>query len=930
MSIILGLSLNTQCTRSPEESHEVWAQCRDAGRQLPVYKLQQIWSTCSPHQKQQLLLVLVGNKCDLVTIAGDAHTAAAILAHKWGVPFVKTSAKTRQEHQHLFYVLFLAMYLTTVLGNLIIILLILLDSHLHTPMYFFLSNLSFSDLCFSSVTMPTLLENMQTQDSFISYVSCLTQMYFFMVFGDMESFLLVVMAYDRYVAICFPLHYTSIMSPKLCASLLLPLWMLTALHAMMHTLLMARLSFCKNNVILHFFCDISALLKLACSDTYINELMILIMSGLIAIVPFLLIVMSYARIVSSILKVSSTQGIQKIFSTCGSHLSVVSLFYGTIIGLYLCPSPNNSTVKETTMALMYTVVTPMLNPFIYSLRNRDIKGALRRVVYNYMRFTEFIEQNTGHVQQQDHHPSQPGQGGLHGIYPRAFCIGLDSVLQPYRQALFDLEQEVVDRIRSTAAEHLWKLMVEESDLLGQLKIIKDFSLLGQGELFQAFIDTAQHMLKTPPTAVTEHDVNVAFQQSAHKVLLDDDNLLPLLHLTIEYHGRTTKMPPSQEKGLLGKCPPPPREAPASGWAALGLSYKVQWPLHILFTPAVLEKYNVVFKYLLSVCRVQAELQHCWALQTQCKDLKSNQTDAVKWRLRNHMAFLVDDIQYHLQVDVLESQFSQLLHQINSTRDFESIQLAHNHFLSNLLAQSFILLKPVFHCLNEILDLCHSFYSLLYFFLTFGDMDIFLLATMAYDRFVAICHPLHYQMIMSFRRCSLLVTACWTLTNLVAMIHTFLIFRLSFCSKKVIPDFFCDLEPLMKIACSETRINELVLLFLGGAVILIPFLLILVSYIHIVAAILRVPSAQGRRKAFSTCGSHLAVVSLFFGTVIRAYLCPSSSSSSSNSVVEDTAAAVMYTVVTPLLNPFIYSLRNKDMKGALVRILRGKVSISWRQ
>lgn len=217
---------------------------------------------------------------------------------------------------------------------------------------------------------------------------------------------------------------------------------------------------------------------------------------------------------------------------------------------------------------------------------------------------------------------------------------------------------------------------------------------------------------------------------------------------------------------------------------------------------------------------------------------------------------------------------------------------------------------------------------LYFFLTFGDMDIFLLATMAYDRFVAICHPLHYTMIMSFQRCSLLVITCWTLTNLVAMTHTFLIFRLSFCSKKVIPDFFCDLGPLMKIACSETHINELVLLFLGGAVILIPFLLILVSYIRIVTAILRVPSAQGRRKAFSTCGSHLSVVALFFGTVIRAYLCPSSSSS--NSVVEDTAAAVMYTVVTPLLNPFIYSLRNKDMKGALVRILKGKISFSWAQ
>nr|XP_055134924.1 gamma-tubulin complex component 4 isoform X5 [Symphalangus syndactylus] len=549
---------------------------------------------------------------------------------------------------------------------------------------------------------------------------------------------------------------------------------------------------------------------------------------------------------------------------------------------------------------------PFLHPSETSVLNR-----LCRLGTDYIRFTEFIEQYTGHVQQQDHHPSQQGQGGLHGIYLRAFCTGLDSVLQPYRQALLDLEQEflgdphlsishvnysldqfqllfpsvmvvveqiksqkihgcqiletvykhscgglppvrsalekilavchgvmykqlsawmlhgllldqheeffikqgpssgnvsaqpeedeedlgiggltgkqlrelqdlrlieeenmlapslkqfslrveilpsyipvrvaekilfvgesvqmfenqnvnltrkgsilknqedtfaaelhrlkqqplfslvdfeqVVDRIRSTVAEHLWKLMVEESDLLGQLKIIKDFYLLGRGELFQAFIDTAQHMLKTPPTAVTEHDVNVAFQQSAHKVLLDDDNLLPLLHLTIEYHGKEHKADATQAREGPSR-ETSPREAPASGWAALGLSYKVQWPLHILFTPAVLEKYNVVFKYLLSVRRVQAELQHCWALQMQRKHLKSNQTDAIKWRLRNHMAFLVDNLQYYLQVDVLESQFSQLLHQINSTRDFESIRLAHDHFLSNLLAQSFILLKPGF-------------------------------------------------------------------------------------------------------------------------------------------------------------------------------------------------------------------------------------------
>ncbi|XP_006863318.1 PREDICTED: olfactory receptor 1E2-like [Chrysochloris asiatica] len=283
------------------------------------------------------------------------------------------------EQQNLFYALFLAMYLTTVLGNLTIIMLIRLDSHLHTPMYLFLSNLSFSDLCFSSVTVPKLLQNMQSQVPSIPYAGCLTQMYFFLFFGGLENFLLVVMAYDRFVAICFPLHYTTIMNPQRCLSLVALSWVLSTFQAMLHTLLMARLCFCADNVILHFFCDMSALLKLACSDTQVNELVIFVMGGLILVIPFLLIIVSYVRIVSSILKVPSIRGICKAFSTCGSHLSVVSLFYGTIIGLYLCPSSDNSTIKETVMAVMYTVVTPMLNPFIYSLRNRHMKGALERV-----------------------------------------------------------------------------------------------------------------------------------------------------------------------------------------------------------------------------------------------------------------------------------------------------------------------------------------------------------------------------------------------------------------------------------------------------------------------------------------------------------------------------------------------------------------------
>ena len=294
--------------------------------------------------------------------------------------FLLLGLPIKSEHQNLFYALFLAMYVTTVLGNLLILVLICLDPHLHTPMYLFLSNLSFSDLCFSSVTMPKLLQNMQSQDPSISYADCLTQMYFFLFYGDLESFLLVAMAYDRYVAICFPLHYTTIMSPRLCLFLVVLPWVLSTFYAMLHTLLMARLHFCEDNMIPHFFCDLSALLKLSCSDTRVNELVIFFIGGLIIIIPFLLIIMSYAQIVSSILKVPSAKGICKAFSTCGSHLTMVSLFYGTIIGLYLCPSAHNSTVKETVMSMMYTVVAPMLNPFIYSLRNRDMKGALRRVL----------------------------------------------------------------------------------------------------------------------------------------------------------------------------------------------------------------------------------------------------------------------------------------------------------------------------------------------------------------------------------------------------------------------------------------------------------------------------------------------------------------------------------------------------------------------
>ncbi|XP_043325409.1 olfactory receptor 1J4-like [Cervus canadensis] len=293
--------------------------------------------------------------------------------------FLLLGLPIRPEQQGIFFALFLGVYLTTVLGNLLIVLLIRLDPHLHTPMYFFLSHLALTDISFSSVTVPKMLMNMQTQHQSISYVGCVTQTYFFLFFTDLDDFLLTSMAYDRYVAICHPLHYSTTLGQGLCILLVTVSWILSCASALCHTLLLTQVSFCADHTIPHFFCDLDALLKLSCSDTSLNELAIFTVGVAVIVLPLVCILISYGRIGATILKVPSTKGICKALSTCGSHLSVVLLFYGTIIGLYTLPSSSTSNDKNIIASVMYTVVTPMLNPFIYSLRNRDMKRALRRL-----------------------------------------------------------------------------------------------------------------------------------------------------------------------------------------------------------------------------------------------------------------------------------------------------------------------------------------------------------------------------------------------------------------------------------------------------------------------------------------------------------------------------------------------------------------------
>ncbi|XP_040846048.1 olfactory receptor 18-like [Ochotona curzoniae] len=284
------------------------------------------------------------------------------------------------ELQPLLLGLFLSMYLVTLLGNLLIILAVTSDSHLHTPMYFFLCSLSLADAGLTSTMVPKMIVGNLTHSTVISYAGCLTQMSLFIIFVIMDDFLLTVMAYDRFVAICHPLHYQVIMNPRRCGTLLLLSFVASLSDSLLHNVILLPVACFKEVEVSSFFCDPSQLLNLICSDIFTHDVVMYSVSILYGFVPMSGILFSYYKIVSSILRVPSPGGRYKAFSTCGSHLTVVCCFYGTGLGVYLSSSFSLSPRRCAAASVVYTVVTPMLNPFIYSLRNRDIKRATRRLL----------------------------------------------------------------------------------------------------------------------------------------------------------------------------------------------------------------------------------------------------------------------------------------------------------------------------------------------------------------------------------------------------------------------------------------------------------------------------------------------------------------------------------------------------------------------
>ncbi|KAM8980869.1 olfactory receptor 2A1/2A42-like [Sarcophilus harrisii] len=281
-------------------------------------------------------------------------------------------------HLVLFGIFFL-LYTFTLLGNGVILALIHLDSRLHTPMYFFLSQLAIVDISYASNTVPQMLANLLDPIKPISFAGCIMQTYLFVTFALIECILLVMMSYDRYVAICHPLRYTLIMSWRMCGSLTITSWVCGSLLALVHVLLLLRLPFCGPREINHFFCEILSVLKLACADIWLNKLVIFIASVFILVVPLCLVLISYTHIFSAVLRIQSGEGRKKAFSTCSSHLCVVGLFFGNAIITYMTPNTKNSEEQQKILFLFYSFFNPTLNPLIYSLRNAEVKDALRRV-----------------------------------------------------------------------------------------------------------------------------------------------------------------------------------------------------------------------------------------------------------------------------------------------------------------------------------------------------------------------------------------------------------------------------------------------------------------------------------------------------------------------------------------------------------------------
>ncbi|XP_075178185.1 olfactory receptor 5AR1-like [Anomaloglossus baeobatrachus] len=299
--------------------------------------------------------------------------------------FLLISLSDHPKNFHLLFIVFFLIYTLTVITNVLIIIFVFTDSQLHTPMYFFLGNLAFIDISYSTVTAPKMLRDLVTNNHLISLPACTTQVFFFIYLASAEVSLLSAMSYDRYVAVCHPLRYTQIMSWAVCTQMASGVWVLGFIYSLVHTLCTLRLTFCGQNIIHNFFCDLPHLFQISCTDIFLNILVLLVVGGSFGIGVFAITFVPYIHILCAVLRIRTNHGKLKAFSTCTSHLTVVFIFYGSIIFIYFVPTTSNLFTLNRVVSVTYALINPLLNPLIYSIRNKDLKDSVKRAIHPYMR-----------------------------------------------------------------------------------------------------------------------------------------------------------------------------------------------------------------------------------------------------------------------------------------------------------------------------------------------------------------------------------------------------------------------------------------------------------------------------------------------------------------------------------------------------------------
>ncbi|KAM6173874.1 uncharacterized protein O8D03_006039 [Erethizon dorsatum] len=638
------------------------------------------------------------------------------------------------------FVIFSFIYLFTLLGNSLIFTAVISSSTLHTPMYFFLGLLSIFDMLFPSVTCPKMLLYLSGRSRAISYEGCAAQLFFYHFLGSTEGCLYSVMAYDRFVAICHPLRYMLIMKPEVCVSLVTLSFLIGCLQATTLTSFTFQLTYCGPRELNHFFCDIPAVLPLACNDSSLAQRVGSINVGLLALMLLFSVCVSYTHIGIAILRMRSAEGRQKAFSTCSAHLTAILCAYGPVIIIYLQRTPNP--LLGAVVQILNNIVSPMLNSLIYSLRNKEVKNSLKKV----------LQKTTISI----------------ALYPipghRGQC----------------------------------KTQPRKSDLHCELR----------------------HTAVAKPA-----------DDGARRLLLKF--FLPLVDSSTKMRNHTMVT----EFVLLGI---PETEG-------------VETALFFLFSS-------------LYLCTLLGNVLILTAIFSSS-------------RLHTPMYFFLGNL------SIFDLGFSS-----TTVPKMLSYLSGHSQGIS-------------FQGCN----------AQLFFYHFLGCTECFLYTVMAYDRFVAICYPLRYMVIMNNKVCSVLATGTWMSGCVHAIILTSLIFKLPFCGSNQVGYYFCDIPAVLPLACEDTSLAQKVGFTNVGLLTLICLFLILVSYIRIGISILKIRSTEGRQRAFSTCSAHLTAILCAYGPVIIIYLQPNPSP------LLGAVIQMLNNLVTPMLNPLIYSLRNKDVKLALKHI-----------